>query len=330
MNIESQRSHLSIATKWASINEEDRFNMLAVSTSFIPSWESFNGKDLIRYLDYLSIGAVELEYRIPASKCADVKINLRHANIKVTSVHNFFPYAPPHPHLRPSGDLFSLADLDPNKRKLALLGTERTIAHANDLEAASVVLHCGWVEMDHQFQQLKSYLTRNKIQSQVSQTFISQKLALLEQKKEKHLSCLLFSMDKLLKIAEKEGVRLGLENRFHYYELPTPSDFAQIFNEFRGAPIGYWHDTGHAHVLEKLNLIEPGFLLKNYSQNLIGIHLHDAVGLEDHLTPGKGEIDLKDILSRLDKNITFVLELKPGTSESDVQSGILHLSTILP
>jgi len=304
--------------------------MLAISTSFVPSWESFNGQDLIRYLDYLSIRAVELEYRIPASKCTDVKINLRHANIKVTSIHNFFPYAPPRPHLRPSGDLFSLADLDPDKRKMALLGTEKSIVHANDLEASSVVLHCGWVEMDHQFQQLRNYLTQNKIQSQASQIFISQKLALLEQKKEKHLSCLLFSLDRLLQMAEREGVRLGLENRFHYYELPTPSDFARIFDEFHGAPIGYWHDTGHAHAFEKLNLIEPGFLLKNYSQNLIGIHLHDAMGLEDHLAPGKGEIGLKNILSRLDKNTTFVLELKPGTSESDIQLGISHLSAILP
>jgi sugar phosphate isomerase/epimerase len=300
--------------------------MLAISTSFVPSWESFSGNELIRYLERLSINAVELEYRIPSSKCSDVKINLKHDSIKVTSIHNFFPYAPPNPHIRPSGDLFSLADLDPDKRKLAILGTERSIAHANDLEANSVVLHCGRVEMEHQFQRLKDYLAQNQIQSQACQTFIDDKLALLEQKKEKHLSCLLFSLDRLLRVAEKEGVHLGLENRFHYFELPTPSDFARIFSEFQGAPVGYWHDTGHAHANEKLGLIESGFLLKNYAKNLIGMHLHDAIGLEDHLAPGKGEIDLKRILSQINKNVTFVLELKPGTSEADIQSGILHLS----
>jgi sugar phosphate isomerase/epimerase len=302
--------------------------MLAISTSFVSSWESFSAKELIRYLDELSINAVELEYRIPASKYTDIKINLKQANIKVTSVHNFFPYAPIYPHLRPSGDLFSLADLDPDKRKLAVLGTQRTIAHANDIEANSVVLHCGFVEMEHQFQQLRDYLTQNQIKSQASQRFIEQKLAMLDQKKEKHLSCLLFSLEKLLRMAEKEGVRLGLENRFHYFELPTPSDFAHIFDEFQGAALGYWHDTGHAHAHEKLTLIEPGFLLKNYSQNLIGMHLHDAIALEDHLAPGKGEIHLKEILSKIDKNnTTFVLELKPGTSKPDIQSGISYLST---
>ena len=301
--------------------------MLAISTSFVSSWESFSAKELIRYLDELSLNAVELEYRIPASKYTDIKINLKQANIKVTSVHNFFPYAPIYPHLRPSGDLFSLSDLDPDKRKLAVLGTERTIAHANDLEANSVVLHCGFVEMEHQFQQLRDYLTQNQIKSQASQTFIQKKLALLDQKKEKHLSCLLFSLEKLLRMAEKEGVRMGLENRFHYFELPTPSDFAHIFDEFQGAALGYWHDTGHAHAHEILTLIEPGFLLKNYSQNLIGMHLHDATGLKDHLAPGKGEIHLKEILSKIDKNdTTFVLELKPGTSKPDILSGISYLS----
>lgn len=304
--------------------------MLAISTSFVSSWESFSAQDLIRYLDELSINAVELEYRIPASRYTDIKINLKQANIKVTSVHNFFPYAPLNPLHQPSGDLFNLADLDPDKRKLAVLGTERTIAHANDLEAGSVVLHCGFVEMEHQFQQLRDYLTQNQIKSQASQTFIEQKSALLDQKKEKHLSCLLFSLEKLLRMAEKEGVRLGLENRFHYYELPTPSDFAHIFDEFRGAAIGYWHDTGHAHALEKLTLTEPGFLLKNFTQNLIGMHLHDAIGLSDHLAPGTGEIHLKEILSKIDKdNTTFVLELKPGTSKQDIQAGISYLSAAL-
>jgi sugar phosphate isomerase/epimerase len=304
--------------------------MLAISTSFISSWQSFSAQDLIRYLDELSIDAVELEYRIPASRYTDIKINLKQANIKVTSIHNFFPYTPLSPQHQPGGDLFSLADLDPDKRKLAVLGTERTIAHANELEAGAVVLHCGFVKMEHQFHQLKDYLTQNQIKSQASQTFIEQKLALLEQKKEKYLSCLLFSLEKLLRMAEKEGVRLGLENRFHYYELPTPSDFSHIFDEFQGAALGYWHDTGHAHALEKLTLTEPGFLLKNFSQNLIGMHLHDAIGLNDHLAPGKGEIHLKEILSEIDKdNTTFVLELKPGTSEQDIQAGISHLSAAI-
>jgi len=42
-------------------------------------------------------------------------------------------------------------------------------------------------------------------------------------------------------------VLLGLENRYHDHELPGPDDFKVIFDKFKGAPVGYWHDTGHAH-----------------------------------------------------------------------------------
>lgn len=304
--------------------------MLAISTSFVPDWESFDGRDLVRLLERWAISAVELEYRIPASRCVDVKINLKRAGITVTSVHNFFPFPDRHKGLRPSGDLFNLADLDPEKRIAAVAGTEQSITHANDLEAGSVVLHCGWVEMDHQAHQIKQFLADDQLHNQTSQTFIQNKIRQLEEKKEKHISCLLFSLEKLLPIAEKQGVRLGLENRFHYHELPTYADFGRIFQEFKGAPVGYWHDTGHSHALETSKLIEPESLLRSYSENLIGMHLHDAIGLEDHLAPGKGEINLTKILAGMNRYTTFVLELKSGTSKSDIQSGIQHLSPKLP
>jgi hypothetical protein len=39
-----------------------------------------------------------------------------------------------------------------------------------------VVFHCGWVEMDHRFRQIRHYLPKKLHRSQVSQTFIHQKL----------------------------------------------------------------------------------------------------------------------------------------------------------
>ncbi len=303
--------------------------MLALSTSFIPSWDFFSPKDLIDLLNRVAINAVELEYRIPASKYSDLKYHLKSDNVKITSVHNYFPFIAPTPEMHPSGDLFSLADLDPDRRKQAVAETQKTIACANELEAGIVVLHCGWVEMDHQVQTIAQYLELNQIQSQASQFFIQEKLAQLEKNKIPHISNLLFSLESLLRFAEREGVQLGLENRYHYYELPSFIDFKLIFNEFRGAPIGYWHDTGHAHALEKLTLIEPGALLKMYSNHLIGMHLHDAVGLDDHLAPGKGEIKLSETLAQRSKNTTLVVELRPGSDEADIRSGIEHLRACL-
>ena len=115
---------------------------------------------------------------------------------------------------------------------------------------------------------------------------------------------------------------MGLENRFHYDELPTLNDYELIFTELDGAPLGYWHDTGHAHVNEQLTIVPAGNLLRNYVDKLIGVHLHDAIGLEDHLAPGTGEIDFKPLKSCLKPGTLKVAELKPQMSEAEVLQGV--------
>lgn len=89
--------------------------------------------------------------------------------------------------------------------------------------------------------------------------------------------------------------------------------------------MGYWHDTGHAHAHAVLGLNPPGELLQRYGQNLIGIHIHDAVGLNDHLAPGLGEIDFNAIKVYLKQDTLKVLELKSGTTDADILQGIRYV-----
>jgi sugar phosphate isomerase/epimerase len=139
------------------------------------------------------------------------------------------------------------------------------------------------------------------------------------------MDSLLASMDRVVAVAEKQRVLLGLENRYHYHELPGLDDFDIIFDKFRGAPIGYWHDTGHAHANEVLGLIPMNVLLRKYADRLIGIHLHDAVGLDDHLPPGAGEIDFRFVKSCLKSDTIKVIELKPGISHPEALKGIRYV-----
>jgi sugar phosphate isomerase/epimerase len=132
----------------------------------------------------------------------------------------------------------------------------------------------------------------------------------------------LFSLDRLIRYAEKQGVTLGLENRYHYHELPTPPVMRTLLAEFKGGPIGYWHDTGHAHANEVLGFIEPGALHQEFGTELVGMHWHDAIGLDDHLAPGLGEIDFNTLEPYLHDNLPIVVELKPGTSQELAQEGI--------
>jgi len=158
--------------------------------------------------------------------------------------------------------------------------------------------------------------------STAAETFVQQKLHERNQLISGHTNALLFSLDRLMSHAERQGVILGLENRFHYHELPTPDVFETLLTEFKGGPIGYWHDTGHAHTNELLGIIAPGTLLEAFGENLIGMHWHDARGLDDHLVPGQGEIDFNALKPYIQKDLPIVIELKPGTPHQEVNKSI--------
>ena len=179
--------------------------------------------------------------------------------------------------------------------------------------------------MQPEMDKLRHYFKTDQIQSQEAQDFIRKKLSERDRKKPKYIDSLLFSLDRLVRIAEKQHVLLALENRYHFHELPGPDDFDIFLAEFKGGPIGYWHDTGHAHANKILTLIPQEDLLETCSDSLIGIHFHDARGLDDHLPPGAGEIDFKRMIPYIKEETLLVMELKPGTPDAEVSDGIRFL-----
>ena len=224
--------------------------------------------------------------------------------------------------------IFLLSHPDPQERNQAIEWTSRSIEHAHNLGARVVVLHCGYVDMRPDLDKLFHYHTTGQINSPEARAFIHKKLAEREQLKPKHMESLLYSLDCLGRVADKKGILLGLENRYHYHELPGIKELEVLLQTFEGAPIGYWHDTGHAHANETLTLLPPHALLDKFSHRLIGIHLHDANGLDDHLAPGKGEIEFDRLKPYIKSDTILVMELKPATPDREVAEGIRFLNRL--
>ncbi len=303
--------------------------MPTFSTSFFPLRDPADIATLMGCLNAIDADGVELEYRIPTALWVPVKEALRKSGLAVSSLHNFCPVPPGFGHTGGGGDVLSLASRNREERNAAVRLTLETIEQANDLEARAVVLHCGSVEMTPEAEVLYRFFRSGRIKTQEAQGFIARKLAERDGLKPRHLDALCFSLEKLLPAAERHHVRLGLENRYHYHELPGIDDFKRLFQEFDGAPIGYWHDTGHAHASEVLSLFSAVDLLKRYSSNLVGCHLHDASGLDDHLPPGRGEIDFPALATFLPPGLPQVIELKPKTPPEAARDGATHLAAAL-
>lgn len=298
--------------------------MLGISTS----WKSAavtRGEELFTAVRQMDVFCLELEYRIPDTVYMQLRPLLKKSDVRVASLHNFCPLPPMVKRSMASGDLFLLSSPDHDERAEAVKWTLRTIECANDLEAQTVVLHCGRIEMDHEIQTLYDYFDQGRIESQEAQDFIHTKLELRDKKKAKYLDALRFSLERIARAADSLHIRIGLENRCSYFELPSPDDFELLFAEFDGAPLYYWHDVGHAGVNEALTLGTQEALLQRYANRLLGIHFHDVDGRRDHLPPGKGTLDFSAIKAQLKEDVIGIMELQPGTADEEVRAGISFL-----
>jgi len=281
--------------------------MIAVSTCYWSEDIKDSPEDMIADILDLGFEAIELEYRISENQFKKIKPLIKKKLI-VTSIHNYFP-KPDDPKIKGSGDLFLLSSTDRDEHSDAIKYTIRTIECANDMEAKAVVLHLGKVDMENPFDKLKELFEKGLIDKEEGKKFVREQKEIRRSRRQKNLDSVLKALDKLTFYAEKYDVFLGIENRFYLHEIPDKEEIGIILREFQGSNIRYWHDIGHAVVQERLGICYQKDLLDSFLDDMVGIHIHDVKGIEDHLAPGEGDIDLKDIIGSIRKDVLKVLEV---------------------
>jgi len=138
-----------------------------------------------------------------------------------------------------------------------------------------------------------------------------------------HLEAALASMRTLGQHAVGSGVRLGVEIRDQYFEIPNLEEVGQVLGACDGLPVGYWHDAGHGAKQEYLGFLEHEELLRRYADRMVGMHVHDTHNGRDHLAPGMGETDFAMLARYLtDPTPIRTLELHRVVTASDVSRGL--------
>jgi sugar phosphate isomerase/epimerase len=95
------------------------------------------------------------------------------------------------------------------------------------------------------------------------------------------------SLDRLLPIAEAEGIQLALENLPPGFLGGQVEDISTLLTEFTHPRLGLCLDTGHAHLTAGCSA-----WLDALGDRLVCLHLHDNDGHSDaHLPPGHGTIN---------------------------------------
>jgi sugar phosphate isomerase/epimerase len=137
-----------------------------------------------------------------------------------------------------------------------------------------------------------------------------------------HLQAALESIRALGEHARGSGVRLGVECRDGYHEIPSLDEFAAVLSATEGLPVGYWHDAGHGAKLDYLGFVEHEEFLRRYGQKLVGMHIHDTHNGRDHLAPGQGETDFSMLARYLQPDTVRTLELNRVVSVAEISQAL--------
>jgi sugar phosphate isomerase/epimerase len=296
--------------------------MIGISTSYCS--HIFKEPHLIfEALINLGFRAFEIDYRWDKQMFNQLERIIKTKKIRINSLHNFCPIPEGIKLTQASPENYLLSSEDEKERELAIKFTKMTIENAARLGAEAVVLHCGKVfEKKHTNLLIKMYNSneRNSKTYKTKQEFF---VSLRRRYSKKYFLNTLRSLEELDKFAKLKKVKLGIENRYYFGEIPQVEEIAQILNIFdAGSAIGYWHDVGHAQCLENLGF----YKLENYLvffDRLLGIHLHDIKGCCDHLSPFEGEFDFKKILSFVKKSTLKIMEAhQPASRKSLIEARV--------
>ena len=234
-----------------------------------------------------------------------------------------------------------LSALDKDERANAVEAVTASIGLAQQAGAPLVVVHAGRVAVNPMLETELRALYDQGLKE--GQEYNDLKTELAEERSrhaERHLDAALWSLERLAGSADSAGVRLCLENRVHYYEIPLPDELDLLLREL-GGPMAFCFDTGHAYVLEELGFVDHGEWLSGFDEQLALVHLHDVramqkrsdpsqhmvlgTGLQDHVVPGAGVVDFAQVLRDISGRVIFTCEFDWYHTPDEVKAGLAYL-----
>jgi sugar phosphate isomerase/epimerase len=239
---------------------------------------------------------------------------VRAGELQVLSVHNYCPVPPGIERAQGSGGLFPVSSADPELRRNAVKWGRRSIETAARLAARMVVGHWGLVEMPDAGELQAKAIEGLRAGDRSALRPLRDAAERREEMKREPLERALDTFSQLIPTARANGVRLGLENRNFFHEIPS-LDEVGLFLELAPDVAAYWHDIGHAEILEYVELYPHHAYRDRWADKCMGVHVHDVDRGRDHLAIGRGQIDFRAELAAFPKSAPWIPEVHYGDPE---------------
>lgn len=288
--------------------------------SFSTSWNRRrhqHGEELVEELLEMGIDTIELGHGLKVTLLQGILRMVEQRAVRVSSVHNFCPH--PMEVRGDSPDCYEFTSHRESDRARAVSLTLKTLELAAQVGARAVILHGGRVRTLSAYERILKLVEEGKYLTKEYADLRIELVKLREEAGPRRLDRLRSALKPILKSAARLGVRVGLENREKYEDVPSEREMLPFLESFQNETIGYWHDFGHAQIKENLGYLDHVDWLQRVVPWMIGCHVHDvAWPNEDHLVPGWGEVKFEDLLPLLPKDVIIVFELGPDCEREAV------------
>ena len=120
-------------------------------------------------------------------------------------------------------------------------------------------------------------------------------------------------VDALIPELEKNRVTLGIENMPYLEGFPNKDEIEPYLGDW----VKGWFDIGH-------DFVHPG-----YRGDIVGVHINDSQGGDDHLAPGMGKVDFAAQKPIMEKARHLVFEPNVEITEKELLKGMDLIRKIL-
>ncbi len=305
--------------------------MLAFSSCWNNSRHT-DGEPMIEEIIDLGFTHIELSHGMTIAKLPGIRKAHARGLFTCSGVHNYFPS--PVEVMIDAPDAYEYTSHRPFDRQRAMDMTLRTLELAEEFKAKYLVLHMGSVPLKSK--NWTKPLTRMVADGgQRDPAFLKHKLAFVK-KREKvgpfYYHRAIEALEKIAGEAAKAGVKLAIESRSRFEDMPTEREMLALQSHFADHPaVGYWHDFGHVQLKHNLGLLDHLEWLEKISPHLIGGHVHDVQWpARDHRTPFSGTLDYAALLKFFPADCPLVWELSPTRETREIKSALARWKSEFP
>lgn len=288
--------------------------------SFSTCWNSHRhtgGGAMLEEIAQMGFSHIELGHGIRISLIDEIQRAVDDGRVKISGLHNFCPL--PVEVTGSSPNCYEFTSHRRADRARAIRLTRQTIDFAARLGADYVVLHLGTIPMGRPTHRLATMAEGGRF---LSRRYVRAKLRAVRARErlgpfyvERVCQCL----EPIVAHAGERGIRLGIESREAYEELPSERELPRLLERLGAPHVRYWHDFGHVQLKENLRFLDHVQWLERARDLLIGCHLHDVIWpATDHRVPYYGDMEYPRLVPLIPEDAWMVWELDPRRSKKQI------------